>query len=116
MPVILISLAFCLTAFGGQQPSTTKPASIAAKPELINDISLDARMPSDLQNELAVPSFTEEATGRRPFNRQSAKNKWLGRKPKVLSSPFPIQPDTLDRIDLTHPPLRNDVVGVKTRQ
>jgi hypothetical protein len=73
-------------------------------------------MPCDLQNELAVPSFMEEASKRRPFDRQSAKNKWPRRKAEVLPGCFAIQPDTLDELDLAHLPLRNDVVGVKIRQ
>jgi hypothetical protein len=73
-------------------------------------------MPSDLQNELAVPSFMEEATGCRPFDGQSAKNKWPRRKAEVLPSSFAIQPDTLDGLDLAHSPLRNNIVGVKLRQ
>jgi hypothetical protein len=73
-------------------------------------------MPGDLQNELAVPSFVAEATGRRPFHWQSAKDKRSRRKAEVLPGCFAIQPDTLDRLDLAHSPLRNDIVGVKILQ
>ena len=58
----------------------------------------------------------KQATGRRPFNGQSAKNKWPRGKAEVLPGSFAIQPDTLDGLDLAHSTLRNDVVGVKIRQ
>jgi hypothetical protein len=73
-------------------------------------------MSSDLQNELAVPSFMKEATGCRPFDWQSTKNKWPRRKAEVLPGGLAIQPDTFDGLDLTHSPFRNDVLGVKIRQ
>ena len=73
-------------------------------------------MPSDLQNELAIPPFMDEAAGRRPFDGQAAKNEWPGGKSEVLPGCFAIQPDTLDRLDLAHSPFRNDLVGVKVRQ
>ena len=58
----------------------------------------------------------EEATGRRPFDRQSAKHKWPRRKAEILPGSFAIQPDTLDRLDLADSPLLNKIVGVKIRQ
>jgi hypothetical protein len=66
---------------GGNQPILSPKQTIAP-------------MSRDLQNELAVPSFVEEATGNRPFDRQSAKNKRPRRKAEVLRGALAIQPDT----------------------
>ncbi len=75
-----------------------------------------ARMPGDLQNELPVPAFVQEATGRRPLHWEAAKDKRAGGEAEVLPGDFALQSDALDGLDLAHSPLRYDIFGVKIRQ
>ena len=95
-------------SFSRRQARSGADRSSTLLPELVQAILSPghtvARMPSDLQNELTVPSFVEEAASRRPFDGKSAKNKRPGRKAQILPRAFAIQPDTLNRLDLAHSP------------
>ena len=64
-----------------------------------------ARMPGDLQNELAVPALVQEATGCRPFDWEAAKDKRAGREAEVLPGGFALESDALDGLDPAHSPL-----------
>jgi hypothetical protein len=65
-------------------------------------------MPGDLQNELPVPAFVQEATGRRPLHWEAAKDKRAGGEAEVLLGGFALESDALDGLDLAHSPLGDD--------
>ena len=70
-----------------------------------------ARVTGDLQNELPVPAFMEQAADRRPFHRQATKDERARREPDVLLFAFTVLANDLDRLDLAKTPFRNDQTG-----
>jgi hypothetical protein len=62
-------------------------------------------MSGDLQNELPVPPFVEQATRCRSLDGQAAKNEGLGREFKVLRLSFALFPNRADGSGLTQFPL-----------
>lgn len=74
-----------------------------------------AGMPGDLQNELPVPAFVQEATGRRPLHWEATKDKRAGGEAEVLPGGFTLESDALDGLDLAHLPLGDDEVWMGIR-
>ena len=69
-----------------------------------------------LKNELAVPTFMKETSGRRPFDREPAENKRPGRESMVLLIALPVLSDHLNRLRLAEATFRNDQIRAVSAQ
>jgi hypothetical protein len=61
-----------------------------------------ARVPRDLENELAIVSFVKQAARSRPLHRKTAKDKWPRRETEVLPRGFPSELNASQGLDLAH--------------